>query len=197
MKKRLYLLVLLLFCWFGGYAQNFPLNAKFIFYSTEFGLHDTVWVGCDTSATVGEGYDPDFDVVDSVFKRPLGILTHDSDVQNTYNIKTCGNLRKDVKGFVSGLPIGGPLYGPFVDYNLMLVIHDSILKNRAHLYLKWDTIDFKIGKIIFLKMIVLGSGGQKLHHTAVILKQLTAMTIIQYILIHLIQLTALILKAPF
>ena len=121
------------------FAQLPPWNAKFIVYHPD-GYTDTVWVGCDETAT--DGFDIGLDSLDNSFDYPISIGAFSPEVDAEFGSDNCVNLKREIL--------------PFEDvrqYTFYIVYDDA---PGLPPQIKWDSTDylyeyeeFKISQVTF------------------------------------------------
>ncbi|MBK6730216.1 MAG: T9SS type A sorting domain-containing protein [Bacteroidetes bacterium] len=107
------------------FAQLPPWNAKFIVYHPD-GFTDTVWVGCDETAT--DGFDIGLDSLDNSFDYPISIGAFSPEVDAEFGLDNCLNLKREIL--------------PFADvrqYTFYILYDDA---PGLPSQIKWDSTDF-------------------------------------------------------
>lgn len=110
------------------FGQTPNWNAKFI-VTNPSAAKDTVWIGC--SEFGDNGYQDTLDIIDTDFFGPVSVRSFDDQVEDEFSFGTCTNLRKDVKGFMSGVEITYTLYALSNEYPI-----------DNNFFISWDTLDF-------------------------------------------------------
>ncbi|MBK8489001.1 MAG: hypothetical protein IPL48_14565 [Bacteroidetes bacterium] len=130
--KSVFGIFILLFGQLVLVAQSPNWEAYLLVDQTWNGNTDTIWFGVDYDAT--NGYDAEWDVMDSTFNYPLAMRLQNGQVQSDSN--TCAaNMRRDIKAFAPEVT-----WDVFVKADTFTA--DENLPIDSNFFLRWDTAQF-------------------------------------------------------
>ncbi len=131
--KSVFGIFILLFGQLVLVAQSPDWEAYLLVDQTWNGNTDTIWFGVDYDAT--NGYDSEWDVMDSAFNYPLAMRLQNGQVQADSN--TCAaNMRRDIKAFSPEVTWDVFVKADTFDGEDINPPYDSLL------FLCWDTAQF-------------------------------------------------------